>query len=555
MLPEAVQALIKRLRRLGLEPVRKERGLFAHPKHAVNDPYAWHQLVDVVRHIQSFLDTREVLSCDLVCRAWRDARAALQTEVLLSYNHSKRVQKAQQAFLAHNADRLQAVTLQLEDNHSSRRPGTDTSSKSRHGSQKRQTKHGSRLAALACQVTTARSLQLSSSYKLRQLPDTLGKLQQLQVLTINWCVNLMALPFSIGDLSQLQQLTIRCCKSLTALPDTLCELTALQQLQVLGCDSLEAVPALPANLLRLCLVDCPRLQLVGEPGPGVGTASDAASAATSISNLVQLQYLRIEKCGLRQLPEFGVDMVACKSISICMCPNLNELPASICSLPALQQLSLSLRLQSLPANLGQMSQLKHLRIWQGSKESGSSLPASVGQLLELEELEISDWPGLQQLPLTLGNLAALKVLKLQSCSGLSTLPRSIGQLSNLEHLGVSSCNQLVSLPESLGELPCLKSLTVVDCEDLRALPRTLGDLISLQQLTISCCSRLKSLPESLGRLASGRDGHLQRVTINGCDSLQLPISLEPLKESITPGCMAGAVTARVIAAWRGDEGL
>lgn len=60
MLPEAVQALITRLRRLGLEPVRKEHGLFAHPKRSVNDPYAWHQLVDVVRHIQSFLDTREV---------------------------------------------------------------------------------------------------------------------------------------------------------------------------------------------------------------------------------------------------------------------------------------------------------------------------------------------------------------------------------------------------------------------------------------------------------------------------------------------------------------
>lgn len=142
-----------------------------------------------------------------------------------------------------------------------------------------------------------------------------------------------------------------------------------------------------------------------------------------------------------------------------------------------------------------------------------------------------------------------------ACAGLSALPRSIGQLGNLEHLGVSSCNQLVSLPESLGELSCLKSLTVVDCEDLRALPRTIGDLTSLQQLTISCCGRLRSLPESLGRLASGRHGRLQCVTINGCDSLQLPISLEPLKESITPGCMAGAVTARVIAAWRGDEGL
>jgi hypothetical protein len=64
MLSEAVQALIKRLQRLGLEPVRKERGLSARPKHSLNDPYAWHQFVDVVRHIQSFLDTREVRAFD-----------------------------------------------------------------------------------------------------------------------------------------------------------------------------------------------------------------------------------------------------------------------------------------------------------------------------------------------------------------------------------------------------------------------------------------------------------------------------------------------------------
>lgn len=181
MMPgDGLQAL---LARLGL--ARPQR---PQPRQE-NQPTAWHQLPDIVRHIQSFLDTRDVLSCDAVSVQWRAAQGRLGG-VHMAPGASKKANKAQRTFLASHAARLQAVSVQLEDSSS----GATTQSARRrwHGpgsssSSGTSSKHAERMAALVCQATAARSLQLSSSSKLLRLPDGIGALQQLQVGGAAWC--------------------------------------------------------------------------------------------------------------------------------------------------------------------------------------------------------------------------------------------------------------------------------------------------------------------------------------------------------------------------------
>lgn len=89
----------------------------------------------------------------------------------------------------------------------------------------------------------------------------------------------------------------------------------------------------------------------------------------------------------------------------------------------------------------------------------SSLPASLGNLSQLEEIYLSS-NRLTSLPKEIGQLTKLRKLYLAG-NRLQTLPKEIGQLTNLQGLYLGN-NWLYSLPEEIKNLKKLKALYLYD---------------------------------------------------------------------------------------------
>jgi hypothetical protein len=80
---------------------------------------------------------------------------------------------------------------------------------------------------------------ITATSPLKDLPTSLGKLPQLQQLTLHGCNALCSLPDAIGELASLTKLQLVGCHSLQELPASLAQLQALRSMEVEGANSLE----------------------------------------------------------------------------------------------------------------------------------------------------------------------------------------------------------------------------------------------------------------------------------------------------------------------------
>jgi internalin A len=112
----------------------------------------------------------------------------------------------------------------------------------------------------------------------------------------------------------------------------------------------------------------------------------------------------------------------------------------------------SLRLTHLPPEIGQLTALKGLALYNNQL---SSLPAEIGKLTALIGLGL-DNNQLSTLPPEIGQLTALRELYLSN-NQLSTLPPEIGKLTALRELYLHD-NQLSTLPPEIGQLTALREL-------------------------------------------------------------------------------------------------
>src|SRR5581483_11927800 len=174
---------------------------------------------------------------------------------------------------------------------------------------------------------------------------------------------------------------------------------------------------------------------------------------------------------------------------------LTSLPAEIGQLVQLKELYIiSNQLQALPPEIGLLAQLEELYITDNQLQV---LPAEIGQLVQLKELYIIS-NQLQVLPPEIGLLVQLKELSISS-NQLQVLPPEIGQLVQLKELSISS-NQLQVLPPEIGQLVQLKYLQAAN-NQLQALPPEIGLLVQLDLFLVHG-NQLQSLPGCLARLSA-----------------------------------------------------
>ncbi|XP_057441218.1 probable disease resistance protein At5g66900 isoform X2 [Lotus japonicus] len=99
-------------------------------------------------------------------------------------------------------------------------------------------------------------LRITNCYMLTKLPEEIGKLVNLETLSLSSCIDLVELPQSITSLEKLTFLDISDCISFTKLPEDIGKLRNLQKLNMRGCSRLSELPSSIMDIEALKDVVC-----------------------------------------------------------------------------------------------------------------------------------------------------------------------------------------------------------------------------------------------------------------------------------------------------------
>ncbi|KAK3431529.1 hypothetical protein EUGRSUZ_E03330 [Eucalyptus grandis] len=255
--------------------------------------------------------------------------------------------------------------------------------------------------------------------------------QNLAILILERCSQLVKIDRSISDLKCLVSLNLKFCTELSMLPIEVGRLTALQELLING-TSVQEIPI-------------------------------------SIGHLKQLE-----------------------TLSASSCFTLSLLPRTICHLTNISLLSLDgTRIATLPDSVGELVRLKHLSLRDCRRIR--KLPSSIGSIgRSLVELDVSG-TGISKFPDSLKNLQNLKVLRMDSCF-FREFPPNIGELTSLEEIHASWCRSLEGgIPSKIGKLHNLRILRLRH-STISSIPTDIHQLSNLRTLDILHCDMIRELP-------------------------------------------------------------
>ncbi|WOG90624.1 hypothetical protein DCAR_0309868 [Daucus carota subsp. sativus] len=275
-----------------------------------------------------------------------------------------------------------------------------------------------------------RTLYLSCSPKLEQLPEQLGKMQCLERLFATGTA-IEELPDSIGLLSRLEWLDLRFCNNVRSLPRSIWNLTSLKNLWLHH-----------QNMAKMIFPDTVKDMKLESL---ILSCNVWLQVSRSLSSkLCNLQYLTLHDCTSRECSFLGFPVNL---------TNLSIVKATGEMLPELSSLK----------------QLKHLCI-----EQGIGLQLIPPLPPHLETLELYQCTSLKDLP-DLSSLQQMKSLYIQSGISLQSIPPLP---PHLERLDLYECTSLKDLPD-LSMLKELKRLSFSYCSNLKS--------ISLKQSFLQVC--------------------------------------------------------------------
>ena len=208
--------------------------------------------------------------------------------------------------------------------------------------------------------------------KLRNLPESIGQLTNLQTLDLN-DNQLVSLPESMGQLTNLQYLGLGG-NQLVTLPDSIGQLTNLEELE-LRINQLANLPESIGGLTSLTTLGLGGNQLVTLP--------------ESIGELTSLQRLNLYNNRLVNLPESIGGLTRLGGLNLTY-NRLVNLPESMGGLTRLKMLFLGNNLLvNLPESIGQLTNLQALFL---ENNQFVNLPESIGRLLNLYRLHLENNP-------------------------------------------------------------------------------------------------------------------------------------------------------------------
>jgi len=176
------------------------------------------------------------------------------------------------------------------------------------------------------------------------------------------------------------------------------------------------------------------------------------------------------------------------------------IPAEIGNLSNLKNLNIfySRLIENIPVELGNLTNLKKI-CFNWNYQLGK-IPKEFGKLEELEELTIMRSYLTGNIPKELGNLYNLKHLNLNRNQLTGIIPKELGNLPDLEVLDLGS-NQLTgTIPSELGNLSNLKSLSFYNNKLTGSIPKELGNLQKLENLVLNDNNLTGEIPLELANL-------------------------------------------------------
>ncbi|GMN53678.1 hypothetical protein TIFTF001_022815 [Ficus carica] len=424
-------------------------------------------------------------------------------------------------------------------------------------------------------MKSLRSLDISSS-RITKVPKSVGLLKHLRYLNLSYTL-VKELPNTICNLFNLQTLLLLHCNRLQKLPNNLRKLINLRHLNICGCNLLSELPhgigelrslkTLPvfivgkvtggsiADLRNLDLhgeltiknlrnvrgnVGCAKLASLKEKrhiqslnlawndlddatarenadciAEGLQPNSELKKLAIKnymgsklpnwlmnsyLANLVELSLIRCQRCvqlpSLEKLHSLQVLVIDGMDATMYFC-NDSAQSSGTADFVTLKKLSL----KGMPNLLGWSSRERRVRF------------------PYLKELKIHDAPRLINLP----DLPSIECLEIDFCN--DELLTSSTKITSLLSFIVSGFEDLIHLPHGLlRNKTRLLSLEIRNCQKLRSFSGELKSLCFLQSLCISNCPEITSFSELEGLKS------LNSLSINWCDDLiSLPEGPEVLK--------------------------
>ena len=421
-------------------------------------------------------------------------------------------------------------------------------------------------------LTHLRYLEIFSS-SIKTLPESVCRLQNLQIIRLVHCPFLSSLPKKLTQLQDLRHLVIKNCNSLDSMPSEISKLACLKtlstfiveskagfglaqlhdlqlggKLHVRGLENVSSESdAKEANLIgkkglnRLYLswgtyansqgidTDVERVLEALEPHTGLkGFGIDGYVGihfphwmrnASILEGLVDITFYNCNNC--QRLPPLG-KLPCLTTLYVCGMRDLkyidDDLYESTSKRAFISVKNLTLR--GLP-NLERMlkaegvemlPQLSYFNISNVPKLALPSLPSL--ELLDVGEINYGYRNKVVDLfpEIIVCSMHNLKLLIIVNFHKLKVLPDDLRSLSVLEELHISRCDELESFSmHALQGLISLRVLTIEKCGKLISLSEGMGDLASLERLVIQGCSRLV-LPSNMNKLTS-----LRQVTISCYD--------------------------------------
>ncbi|KAH9307410.1 hypothetical protein KI387_035321 [Taxus chinensis] len=277
-----------------------------------------------------------------------------------------------------------------------------------------------------------KTLKMTGFKTLKNLPDEISFLTQLEELDLSGCIKLVQLPQRLGSLRALAKLNLQSCGSLQELPDSFGKLRSLKHLDLRYCQTLKHLPQDFGSLRALQELD------LGELGSLEGLPS-------SFEKLSSLKVL---------------NMRGCRS-------DLNHLPDNIRNLSVFVQIQVvGSRLASIPPSFQLAAKY--------------SFPVSVSMAdCSLLPRELCTY------------LKLVKDLSFRYCELLTNLPNQLTELDSLTRLDLGYCQNLERLPEGFGQLKSLAELNLEGCYSLQQLSTDFHSLASLQSLSMQRCENLE----------------------------------------------------------------
>jgi Leucine-rich repeat (LRR) protein len=291
-----------------------------------------------------------------------------------------------------------------------------------------------------------------------------------------------SIPSSIGDLDGLNNLSLQWNQLAGSIPMEIGNLTIVQELKLRGNQLTGSIPNEIGNLINL------RCLILSE-----NRLTDAIP--TEIGNLTNLMQLWLNQNQLK-----------------------GPIPAEIGNLTNLEDLNLNGNLLSgsIPHEIGNLTNLRHLHA--SANQLTGAIPAEIGNLKNLLALSLMENQLTGSIPPEIGNLTNLThQLSIKGNQLSGPIPVEIGNLTNLQNLNLNG-NQLTgSIPPEIGNLTNLRQLELIGNQLTDSIPSVIGNLMNLQYLYLWGNQLKGAVPNSITNLTK-----LERLYLGDNRLMDLP---------------------------------